>query len=846
MNSDDGGRGAERGGPSGRGPREDPPESGGALANIVADAALALLRAGEGGAPRAIVAAASHLLQADIACLYEIAEGPPPALRLVASEGGGGSLDALQRLPLDAPSLAAEAARAGVVQVAPDGEGAAALLDAGHLRAFRGYAQAIAIPIAFSGDLRAVLLCAAAQATLPQAEVVEIAGALSSLFGMALAAAEPRALRARIEELEREKRALESASERLSAAIAEARKTEAALRLSEDSLARAQKIARLGNWDWHIPTDELVWSDECYSMLGLSRDAGALTYERFLACIHPEDRDGVMRAVDLALQGERPYCMEYRIIRPSGEERLLHTEADVVRAEDGTPIRLIGTALDVTEQRRAERALRLSEERLRLIADHASDVIFRMRLGPEGGYEYISPAVVEHTGYPPEAWYEDPQLFLTLIHPEDERRYHEFVEQMAAAGGRLTFRIIDRNGRVRWISTHITIQRDEQGSPVAGIGISRDVTTEKLADEEREQLLQQLSAERMWLNAVIERSPVGIVLLDQSGAQIAWNRRAQELAGTDAPPGLPGLWSLCSLDGRPLLDGEQPSATALRGEVTSSRELALRRADGGTLAVLVSAGPIVDGNGKLLGAVVVFDDITRLKELERLKEEWTSVVAHDLKQPVTTIIGYATQIERKPQVAAAVKTRAGHILASAKRLARMVSDLTDISQIESRRLAIESAPVDLAALLEAVVERMASETEGHTVEVERRGEIPVVYADAGRVEQVLSNLISNAVKYGDPATPIRASLERRGDEVQISVRNNGRGIPAEDLPLLFERFFRGRAREERAAGLGLGLYIAKGLVEAHRGRIWVESPKEGCTTFHFTLPVGAAPRRDAA
>ncbi len=841
MNSDDGGRGAERGGPSGKGRRQDPPTSSGALARIVADASLALLHAGEDSTPRAIVAATSRLLHADIACLYEVAQ-EPGALRLVASEGGGaGSLDALQRLPLDDRSLAAKAARTRVVQVAPEGETAAALLDAGHLRALCGCDHAIAIPIAFAGDLRAVLLCAAAQPPLPQPEIVEITGALSSLFGMALAAAERRALRARIEELERDKRALERASEQLNEAIADARKTEAALRLSEESLARAQKIARLGNWDWHIPTDELFWSDECYSMLGLSRDAGALTYERFLACIHPEDREGLMRAVDLALHGERPYCMDYRILRPSGEERLLHTAADVIRAEDGTPLRLIGTALDVTEQRRAERALRLSEERLRVIAEHASDVIFRIRFGPEGGYEYINPAVLEHTGYPPEAWYENPQLFLSLVHPEDSRRYHEFVAQMAAAGGRITFRIIDRSGRIRWVATHITIQRDEHGAPVAGIGISRDVTTEKLADEERERLLKQVAAERRWLDAVIERSPVGILLLDPAGAPIASNRRAQELAGTDAPPGLPGAWSLRSLDGQPLPDDALPSAGALRGEVTTSRELALRRADGSMLAVLVSAGPIVDGNGQRLGAVVVFDDITRLKDLERLKEEWTSVVAHDLKQPVTTILGYAAQIERKPQVAAAVKTRAGHIVASAKRLGRMVSDLTDISQIESRRLAIESAPVDLPALLLAVVERMASEAEGHAVEVEIRGEIPVVHADAGRVEQVLSNLISNAVKYGDPETPIQASLERRGDEVQISIRNSGRGIPAEDLPLLFERFFRGKAREERAVGLGLGLYIAKGLVEAHHGRIWVESPKGGDTTFHFTLPVGAAP-----
>ncbi|WP_438026657.1 PAS domain-containing protein [Sorangium sp. So ce233] len=805
---------------------------GDALARAVADASLALSRAGEdAGALRgAIAAAAARALRVEIACLFDVLQ-EPRALVLVASEGDRGTaMSALERLPLDAESLAAAAARGGAVQVAPGGEGAAALLDVAHLRAHRGCSHALAIPLAFAGDLRAVLLCAAAQPALPQAEALEIAGALSVVFGMALAAAASRALGARVGELERSR-------EQLDATIAEARRTEEALRLRGESFARAQKIARLANWDWRIERNELVWSEESYRMLGLPGDAGPITYETFLERVHPDDRAGLMHAVDLALHGAEPYRVDYRIIRPDGEERVIHTVADVLRAEDGTALRMIGTALDVTEQRRVEDALRLSEARLRLIAEHASDVIFRMRLGPEGGYEYINPAVLEHTGYPPEAWYENPRLFLSLVHPEDTGRYHEFVERMAAAGGRITFRIIDRSGRIRWVATHVTIERDESGKPLTAIGISRDVTAEKLADEERERLLEQLAAERTWLNTVIERTPVGIVLLDPTGQQITWNHRAQELARTTSPDELGGASCLCLSDGQPVPPEECPAMRALRGEVTTARELSLRRAHGSALAVLMSAGPIVDANGRLLGAVLAFEDITRLKELERLKEEWTSVVAHDLKQPVTTIIGYAAQIERRPQLADAAKVRAGHILASARRLGRMVSDLTDISRIESRRLAIERAPVDLPALVQAVVERTASETEGHPVDVEVRGEIPVVAADAGRVEQVLSNLLSNAAKYGDPETPIHVKLERRGDAVVTSIWNKGSGIPPEELPFLFERFFRGKAREARVIGLGLGLYIAKSLIEAHGGQVWAESPGDGRTAFHFTLPL---------
>ncbi|MGK3997570.1 PAS domain-containing protein [Sorangium sp. So ce1024] len=821
--------------------RSAAPAAGDALARAAADASLVLASAGDdaGALREAIAAAAARALRAEIACLYEILRGPR-ALALVASWGERGAPgSALQRLPLDAEGLAAATARSGVVQVAPGGERAAELLDVAHLHAQHGSSHALAIPIAFAGELRAVLLCASAQPILPQAEAVEIAGALAGLFGMALAAAAARALGAQVAELEREKSELERSREQLQAALTEARRTEEALRLRGEGFARAQKLARLANWDWRIEGNELVWSEESYRMLGLPVDTGPITYEGFLERVHPDDRGRLQRAVDLALQQAEPYCVDYRIIRPDGEERAIHTVADIVRAEDGTPLRMIGTALDVTEQRRVEDALRLSEARLRIITEHASDVIFRIRLGPDVGYEYVNPAVVEHTGYPPEAWYENPRLFPSLLHPEDTGRYHDFVERMAEAGGRITFRIIDRSGRMRWIATHVTIERDEGGKPLTAIGISRDVTVEKLADEERERLLEQLAAERTWLNTVIERTPVGIVLLDPTGQQITWNHRAQELARATSPGELGGAACLRLPDGQPLPSSECPAMRALRGEVTTARELSLGRADGGTLAVLMSAGPIVDGNGKLLGAVLAFEDITRLKELERRKDEWTSVVAHDLKQPVTTIVGYAAQLERRPHVADAVKSRAGHILASARRLGRMVSDLTDISRIESRRLAIERGPVDLPALVQAVVERTEGDTAGHPVEIEIRGEIPVVSADAGRVEQVLSNLLSNAAKYGDPGTPIKVRLERRGGAVETSIWNRGRSIPPEERPLLFERFFRGKAKEERVVGLGLGLYIARGLIEAHGGTIWVECPGDRDTVFHFTLPVMA-------
>jgi len=138
---------------------------------------------------------------------------------------------------------------------------------------------------------------------------------------------------------------------------------------------------------------------------------------------------------------------------------------------------------------------------------------------------------------------------------------------------------------------------------------------------------------------------------------------------------------------------------------------------------------------------------------------------------------------------------------------------------------------------------MASITQGHLMTVREAGVSRTAWADPGRVEQVIANLLSNAYKYGAPGTEIRIDVEGREDEVEVTVTNRGRGIPPEELPRLFQRFARSkRSQAAGVAGIGLGLYICKGLVEAQRGRIWVESTPGETTTFHFTLPTRAAPR----
>jgi signal transduction histidine kinase len=224
------------------------------------------------------------------------------------------------------------------------------------------------------------------------------------------------------------------------------------------------------------------------------------------------------------------------------------------------------------------------------------------------------------------------------------------------------------------------------------------------------------------------------------------------------------------------------------------------------------------------------------------REEWVSMIAHDLRQPVTVITAYADRLRTvltqrgSPGELACVE----HILTSAGVLKQMIADLLDVSRIEARHLTLRRQPSDLPTLVRAVVERSAATDQSHPVRIVERGSIPLVEIDPIRVEQVLTNLLSNAAKYGYPDTEIYVVMERHDGYVEVSVANRGEGIPADELPRIFARFYRTRqARAGPQAGIGLGLTVARGLVEAQGGRIWAESVPGQMTTFHFTLPIAA-------
>lgn len=329
-----------------------------------------------------------------------------------------------------------------------------------------------------------------------------------------------------------------------------------------------------------------------------------------------------------------------------------------------------------------------------------------------------------------------------------------------------------------------------------------------------------------------------------------WSEEAYRIFGVS-----PKLPAPTFHDSRPVLFTPESSKRlrttvdgALRHGASYELELEFARPDGSTRHVTLRGEPVRDASGRACGLHGTVQDITELKRLQRMREEWTSVIAHDLRQPIGTIMMCADLLTRVGEGSREEREKfTSKIRSSAFNLARMVDDLLDVSQMETQRLHLERKWIDPLRLVHETVDRLTLVMKDLHVDISGSSDLLPVFVDPGRVEQILGNLLSNAVKYGNETEPIRVRLKRDIGEVEISVMNHGKGIAKEEISRLFDRFSRAKSSHPSSVpGLGLGLYISKGLVEAHGGRIWVKSVPNSTTTFYFTLPVRVIRTGEAA
>jgi signal transduction histidine kinase len=241
-------------------------------------------------------------------------------------------------------------------------------------------------------------------------------------------------------------------------------------------------------------------------------------------------------------------------------------------------------------------------------------------------------------------------------------------------------------------------------------------------------------------------------------------------------------------------------------------------------------------------------DITERKQIERMKDEFISTAAHELRTPLTTVMGYLQLLLESGHTFSPQDRREflELVYRNSEALARIVEDLLDVSLVQAGRLiTLERSRQDLAALAERAVAAWRSLSDRHRFILEFPQAPVDLCLDPGKINQVLVNLLSNAVKFSPEGGAIRVSGERRDGEFQVTVEDEGIGMRPEEVARVFDKFYRADASDTALGGLGLGMRIVRSIVEAHGGRIWVESEPGRGTKVHFTLPTDISTRECA-
>lgn len=361
-------------------------------------------------------------------------------------------------------------------------------------------------------------------------------------------------------------------------------------------------------------------------------------------------------------------------------------------------------------------------------------------------------------------------------------------------------------------------------------------------DEARGELQRTLAE----IETIIQAMPDALFVCNAQAEIVRINANAAALLGLaderwHYPLNFADHAVLYSLHGSQITTDDDALKQALHGITRTDYRYLLKRHGAETsIPLLVSAAPISNGAGEIIGAVSIATDITELARLERQKDVFLGITAHELRTPLTTLKGMIQVTRRRLERTGTGSTQQVAMMERAVvRMERLITDLLDVSRIEAGQFALRPEWCDLAALCRAVCEEQEV-INNRLIQVKLPEKSINVRVDPERVSQVITNLLSNALKYTEVGTPVYLQVAYDADQATITIRDGGEGIASEALPHLFERFYQApeiASKSGSTMGLGLGLYICKNIVERHGGSIGVESVPGQGSTFWFSLPI---------
>ncbi|MGB4400539.1 MAG: ATP-binding protein [Daejeonella sp.] len=354
----------------------------------------------------------------------------------------------------------------------------------------------------------------------------------------------------------------------------------------------------------------------------------------------------------------------------------------------------------------------------------------------------------------------------------------------------------------------------------------------------------ELKANQEQLTRILETMAEGVVIVDRSGILTYANPMAQKFLGSDVDKNMTsiygnGKWQNLKVDGTPLSNAEHPvSLIMTSGREVYDYEIAIQPAYSERFYISVNAAPLRDEQGELIGVVATFMDVTNRRKISQHKDEFISVASHELKTPLTSLKA-SMQILTKLLQADSNSSKIPEFIDKAnknlQKILYLTEDLMNVSKIQHGQLPLKRTRFNLSKLVADCCSHVKSD-ENYNFIMEGSEEIEV-YADFHRIDQVLVNLVNNAVKYAPQSKTIKLSFTSQNGIAKVSVQDFGIGISPEKLPHLFDRYYRVDPSGIQFSGLGLGLYISSEIIERHGGKMGVDSVIGQGSTFWFTLPI---------
>lgn len=553
-------------------------------------------------------------------------------------------------------------------------------------------------------------------------------------------------------------------------------RVEQQLRRNQTELAEAQRLAQLGSWEYEIDTDVVHGSDELHRIFEVDSER-TLSYSDFRDRIHPDDRARVDAAVEATIRRGEPYEIDYRLVRRDGSVRAIHARGRILASAEGAPQRVRGTVQDVTEQREAEERTRelVRQQTAREVAQAAA-----------ARFQFLSEAS---------------QILGSSLAIEETLRSVTQLTVPAIADW-CSLDLVGDDGALR----RMGVAHEDPEKVLLAHEIHRRYPPDSAANPPAAQTLQRGES------LLIEDFSEAIL---QAAARDAEHRELLRSMGFRSAMVVP-------LVARERLVGLITLATAESGRRFGPEDLSLAKSLADRAAVAID-------NARLF---------ERARAAATAREDAVATVSHDLRSPLG-VMSVNVALLQETDLPEAERSRAlGRMKRGIASMQRLINDLLDVTRLEAGAVVLRSRSCDAGVLLGDACDLEHPTAAARSVRIEVDVEAGLhVHADPDRIVQVVANLLNNAIRYSPEGGRIRVAARATGSDAVIAVADEGPGVPRESRERIFQRFWQHDSRQRGTAGLGLA--IARALVDLHQGRIWVEDSPRGGARFCFTLPRSA-------